>query len=236
MISPDSNYLLCFGQGCHFLKLPDIYHDIQRNHKLSSISEIEKYYRCNARNVRNLFDFQSFPTISVVHFIDDHRLIFAEYYDSTIGIVPSEQELYLLDLNKISTENRSSCKSLGIFGHQDQYVTSGHGLIAFSSGKYTKYAPNHLIKGNNASSSSTVETKNHLWIYKVNDIGGKSGSKLLGHNYILQEKVKTHWRAFHQNMQIVKREYDGMNVDQYWLIAFNRGAQKINIFDVRRVP
>ena len=219
-ISPDSNYLLCFGQGCNFIKLPDIYNDIQQ-HKLWTIQDINRHYECNKKNVRSLFEFQSFPTISVAHFIDDHRLLFAEYYSISSEFELSEQELFLLDLRKINEQNMTSCKSLGIYGHQQQYVTSGYGLIVFCCGKYTKYAPNHLI------GDESAEKSNHLWIYKVNDRG-----TLIAHNYSLKKKVRRRWNQFHRNTQIVKRKYDDLNADKYWLIVFDSNNAQIHIFDI----
>ena len=87
----------------------------------------------------------------------------------------------------------------------DQYVTSGYGLVAFTSGKWTKYAPNHLI------ADESAEKLNHLWIYSVDAKGTNDRARLIGHNYSLKDKLRTHWRTFRKNMQIVKREFDGMN-------------------------
>ena len=242
MMSPDSNYLLCFGQGCHFIKLPNIYNDISQ-YKLWTIQDINRHYKCNKKNVRNLFEFQSFPTISVAHFIDDHRLLYSEYYDRSTGVLPSEQAFSLLDLRQINEQNSASCKSLGIFGHQDQYVTSGYGLVVFSSRKYTKHAPNHLIADQSVGISNpwwiykaqSVEISNHLWIYKVHG----NRATMIGHNYSLKEPIQTQSRTLRENTQIVKREYDGMHKDKYWLIAFvgtitsrQHGVHDIHIFDI----
>ena len=226
LISPDCNYLLIFGEGCNFFKLPDIYNDIIKN-KLFTIKEIECYYKCNMENKNNLFLFQTYPTISMAHFIKDDLLICVDHYYSDVGLVPSDQSLYLLDLKTTTRQNNKKrlikcCDNSDIFGNQEQYITSGQGLIAFSCGPHTKYAPNHLIK------DKSISPKNHLWIYKIDD---NHKTKVIGHNYSLQFRIKSDWRGIQQNnenSQIIKREFDGINKGKYWLIVFANNHCKID--------
>eukprot|EP01084_Bolivina_argentea_P004606 8766_1 len=231
IISPDSNYLLIFGEGCHFLTLPNIYSDIINN-KLKTENEIKQFYQCNKNEtdetnieIKNkLFEFQTYPTISMSHFINDHLLICVDYYDSNIGIVPSEQKFYLLDLYK---PNTNQLIKVDIFGNQDQFVTCGQGLIIFSSGKYTKYSPKHLIK--NIYGNERENAQCHLWIYQIYS---DYNSKVIGHNYKLESRLQANWKRIKQTdkcSQIVCREFDGMNVNKYWFIHL---SYNIKIFDI----
>jgi len=117
------------------------------------------------------------------------------------------------DLKNMKNPNTNVDIGGALFGNQEQYVTSGHNLVVFTSGEFTKYAPSQWV-------DKDVKTKNHLWIYKIDQ---RLQAKVIGHNYALGFRLKSTWRYLSKHDgegQLVSREFQGIHKNKYWLIAF----------------